>query len=167
MIYGVMGLKIYKIRCIGGEVTFPVEVKGDRMYVTFKRRFGDRMGSLSCNDVAIQQGIEGSDRFLNGEIEVVSVEEEVPVSDDSILSDRADESDRSDGADESDRSDRSDKSDESVETAGKYDEVTRFSDARQILNKEFGIPYSRLSNSEMVRNEAKGVGVVFRNLGTK
>lgn len=153
-----MGLKIYKIRCIGGEVTFPVEVKGDRMYVTFKRRFGDRMGSLSCNDVAIQQGIEGSDRFLNGEIEVVSVEEEVPVSDDSILSDRADESDRSD---------RSDKSDESVETAGKYDEVTRFSDARQILNKEFGIPYSRLSNSEMVRNEAKGVGVVFRNLGTK
>lgn len=36
-----------------------------------------------------------------------------------------------------------------------------------MLNKDFGIPYSRLSNSEMVRNEAKGVGVVFRNLGTK
>ena len=160
-----MGLKIYKIRCVGGEVTFPIEVDGERLYVTFKRRFGERLGSLSCDDEEVQRGIEGSSRFLNGVIEVVPVEEEVPVSDDSTLSDRADESDRSDESDESDRSDGSDEVE--VTEVGKYDEVTRFSDARQILNKEFGIPYSRLSNSEMVRTEAKGVGVIFRNLGAK
>lgn len=155
-----MGLKIYKIRCVGNESTFPIEVNGERMYVTFKRRFGERLGSLSCDDVAIQRGIEGSSRFLNGEIEV----EGVPISDKSDGSDRADESDKSDG---SDKSDESDGTDEAEEPVGKYDEVTRFSDARRVLNRDFGIPYSRLSNSEMVRNEAMGVGVVFRNLGTK
>ena len=156
-----MGLKIYKIRCIGGEVTFPVEVKGDRMYVTFKRRFGDRMGSLSCNDVAVQRGIESSSKFLNGEIEVEGgatlTEEdyvEPVVGDEAVISEEA----------VADCVEEMETSDVSVDN---YDGVTRFSDARQILNKEFGIPYSRLSNSEMVRNEAKGVGVVFRNLGTK
>lgn len=149
-----MGLKIYKIRCVGNESTFPIEVNGERMYVTFKRRFGERLGSLSCDDVAVQRGVEGSSRFLNGEIEVedVTVEEVVALSD------------KSDGSDKSDESDGTDEAEESV---GKYDEVTKFSDARRVLNRDFGIPYSRLSNSEMVRNEAKGVGVVFRNLGTK
>ena len=156
-----MGLKIYKIRCVGNESTFPIEVNGERMYVTFKRRFGERLGSLSCDDVAVQRGIEGSSRFLNGEIEVEGV---VALSDKSDGSDRADESDQSD---RSDKSDESDGTDEAEEPVGKYDEVTRFSDARRVLNRDFGIPYSRLSNSEMVRNEAKGVGVVFRNLGTK
>ena len=158
-----MGLKIYKIRCVGNESTFPIEVNGERMYVTFKRRFGERLGSLSCDDVAVQRGVEGSSRFLNGEIEVedVTVEEVVALSDDSTLSDG------SDGTDRSDKSDESDGTDEAEEPVGKYDEVTRFSDARRVLNRDFGIPYSRLSNSEMVRNEAKGVGVVFRNLGTK
>lgn len=55
MIYSVMGLKIYKIRCVGNESTFPIEVNGDRMYVTFKRRFGERLGSLSCDDVTVQR----------------------------------------------------------------------------------------------------------------
>ena len=154
MISRVMGLKIYKIRCVGNESTFPIEVNGERMYVTFKRRFGERLGSLSCDDVAVQRGVEGSSRFLNGEIEMEGV----------AISDKSDKSDRSDVAD---RSDESDGTDEAEEPVGKYDEVTRFSDARRVLNRDFGIPYSRLSNSEMVRNEAKGVGVVFRNLGTK
>lgn len=156
-----MGLKIYKIRCVGNESTFPIEVNGERMYVTFKRRFGERLGSLSCDDVAVQRGVEGSSRFLNGDIKVEDV---VALSDKSDGSDRADESDQSD---RSDKSDESDGTDEVEEPVGKYDEVTRFSDARRVLNRDFGIPYSRLSNSEMVRNEAKGVGVVFRNLGTK
>ena len=140
--------KVYRMRCIGRERTFAVLYRGEWMYVTFRRKTGDRLGELSTNDTELQMGIEGSGKFKGGEIELAYCE--------TVSEDVSNETEVIDNVHEV-----VSEANNSREVTNDYGDIDTYGKAKRLLNSDFNIPHSRLRNAEMVDKEAKNLGIVF------
>lgn len=68
-----MAIKTYEMRMLGYESTFPVNVNGKKVYISFKKTLQDEgEGYLHTEDREIQKSIEVSDKFKNGDIRLIS-----------------------------------------------------------------------------------------------
>lgn len=131
-----MALRSYTIKGGGNENTVPVRINGLTKYITFKKNgWDDSPAQFDTMDETLAMAIEQSPLYARGLIEVTG--DTVPFGDQDYLKEGQ---------------------------AREYPDVTSVKDAKDILNKDFDVPFSKMPNAEETKKIAKEYGVRFPGL---
>lgn len=144
-----MAIRSYIIHGGGNENTIPVRVGGVTRYLTFRKNgWDDSPAEYDTEDLSVAMAIEGSIFFAKGLVDVTG--DTVPL--------RREE----DGSFAPLSSPSSPKGEQAE--VREYPDVSSVQEAKEVLNKEYDVPYSRLGNKEQVMRVSEECGVRFPGL---
>lgn len=154
-----MAYRSYIIKSGGSESTVPVRINGLTKYITFKKNgWDDAPAQFDTADRALAQAIEAGALYRRGLITVTG--DTVPFAEERPARAVTEEVQAQDVKEVGTVPGIP----EAPEQAEEYADVTSVKDAKEILNKKFGVLYSRMPNAEETKSVAAEYGVSFPGL---